>query len=429
MKLLNLTEKRGNQMELHQILKQIDYERLAGSEGEKKARTVFKAYLDSWNLKYKEQEFEINAFETGSAEIVTEGFTFKGLPLGLVKSTEINAELYFMENSEHLFCQKGMFENKIILTNTRSAKLADRLKEEKVMAVIYISQPYKELAANNLRQKSYEDGAVPAIFISYENAKELSKLHGESISIIIKQTVKKKKAYNLIVDIPGTGRDKTLTCLCSHYDTVATSHGSNDNGAGSVILLKIAEYFSKNPPLRDLRLIFFSGEEMGLLGSYAYTNEYKEELKSRMGLLINVDVSGDDLGVDSFIALGTNELLGYVDGTLKEEGLIFNKKLDIYSSDCIPFSVLEIASINLMRWGGDSTYHIHTCNDIAEKVTQRGLESTFMATKLLCDKLLNSHIYPVKTDIDSSLRDKIEQYIYNSSKIEPKLEWKKKYEK
>jgi len=416
-------------MDLFKILKQIDFERLAGSAGEKKARTIFKGYLASWGLHFTEHTFEMNAFETGQAKLSAKKEKYNALPLGLVKTIEVTGELYFMENSEQIFCQQGMFKNKIILTNTRSPKLADRLKEEEVAGVIYISQPFRDLMSLNLRQKSYEEGAVPAVYVSYDDARKLSKLSGEKVTLNITQNVKKKKATNLIVDIPGTGLDKTLTCICAHYDTVATSKGASDNGAGAVIILKIAEYFSKYPPSRDLRIIFFSGEEMGLLGSWAYTKDFKDELKKRMGLLINVDVSGDDLGVDSFHTIGSQEIQGYVDGIFKEEGLIFNKKLDIYSSDGIPFSALEIPSINLQRWGGSTTFHIHTRNDSIETVTQRGLETTFNATRILCNRLLNAYIYPVKPEIDQSLKDKIEQYIYMSSKQEPKLDWKKKYEK
>jgi len=416
-------------MELYELLKEIDFERLPGSEGERKAREVFKKHLSACKLNFSEHEFEMNCFDTGEAEVLVGDKSFKALPLGLVKTTETKGELVFVENSELFFCQKGVFKDKVVLTNTRSAKLADRLKEEGVLAVIYISQPYKELTCLNLRQRGYEEGAIPSVYISYDDAKELSKSSGKVVSVKVSQNTEKRKAYNLVVNIPGTGADQTLTCLVAHYDTVALSHGSNDNGAGSVIILKVAEYFSKNPPLRDLRVIFFSGEEMGLLGSYAYVNDFKDELKDRMGLLINVDVSGDDVGVDAFDALATNEILGYVDGVLKEEGLVFNKKLDIYSSDCIPFSVYEIPSINLARWGGESTYHLHTCNDTADKVTQRGLESTFNATRVLCDRLLNSKVYPIVSGIDQSLKEKIEQYIYRMTKEEPKLEWKKKYEK
>ena len=416
-------------MELYDLLKEIDFERLAGSAGEKKAREIFKKHLKSWSLKYKEHKFELNTFDTGTAEIIVQDKKIKAQPMGLVKTTVVFGELCFIENAELVLCQKGTLKDKIILTFTRLPVLAERLKEEGVAAVVYITPPYKDVYCMNLRQKSYEDGAVPAAYISYEDGKMLSQKCGEKVTLKIEQITAKRKSYNLVVDIAGTGADKTLTCLVAHYDTVALSHGSNDNSAGSVILLKIAEYFAKNPPLRDLRIVFFSGEELGLLGSFAYTNDFKDELKNRMGLCINVDVSGDDLGIDSFTALATNEILGYVDGIYKEEGLVFNKTLDTYSSDCMPFSVLEIPSINLQRWGGESTFYLHTALDTAEKVTQRGLESTFNATRVLCERLLNSKIYPIKPGIDQSLKDKIEKYLYNSTKQEPKLEWKKKYEK
>ena len=414
---------------MYEVLKKIDFERLAGSANEKKAREIFKKYLDKFNIRYTEHPFKMECFETGEAKIKVNKMAFNGLPMGLAKTATIKGQMCFVENSELFFCQKGMYKDKIILTNTRTGKLMDKLKEEGVAAAIFISAPYRGLTANNLRQKSYIEGAVPSVYISYDDAKELSKLNGNEATIVINQKTKTKTAYNLVADIPGTGFDKTLTCICAHYDTVATSHGSNDNGAGSVIILKIAEYFSKNPPHRDLRIIFFSGEEMGLLGSFAYTNDLKDELKSRMGLLINVDVSGDDIGIDTVTTLGTNEIIGYIDGTLKEEGLVFNSKLDIYSSDCIPFSVLEIPSINLARWGGESTYHIHTKNDIANTCSQRGLESTYNAAKIICKKILNARVYPIKSQIDNSLKEKIEQYVFASTKQEPKLEWKKKYEK
>jgi len=416
-------------MELYTALKQINFERLAGSEGERKARAIFKKYLSSWNLKVTEHAFEMYCFETGQAEIKAGKIAISALPLGLSKSANLSGELYYMENSDELFLQKGMYKGKIILTNTRSGKLMSRLREEQVEAIIFISEPYKKLMATNLRQKFYEEGSIPAVTISYNDAKKLHKYSGSKIAIKIKETSKKKKAKNLVVDIPGTSADTTLTIVCAHYDTVSTSCGSNDNGAGSVIILKLAEYFAAHPPLRPLRIIFFTGEEMGLLGSFAYTNDFKEELKKQMGLLINVDVSGDDIGINDFKCLGTNEMLGYVDGVLKEAGFVFRKKLDIYSSDCMPFSAIEIPSINMSRWGGESTFHIHTQEDTAEKVTQHGLEDTYNATRELLSRLLNAKFYPIKIEIDASLKEKIEEYLFNSQMTEPKLEWKKKYEK
>jgi len=416
-------------MKLYKMLKQIDFERLAGSEGEAKARAFFEEHLSKWGLKYTEQPFEMHCFQTGQATVKFGKRSIKALPIGLSKSIDLQGELVLLENSEQLLCQKGSYTDKIILTFTRTAKTMSILKDENVKAAIFISDPYKKISALNIRQKNYEDGAVPAVCILYNDAKKLLKQRGKNISISIKQTTEKRTAKNLVVDIPGTGPDKTLTVICAHYDSVATSNGSNDNGAGSVIILKIAEYFAMHPPKRDLRIIFFSGEEMGLLGSLAYTNEHKDELKNRMGLLINVDVSGDDIGLNSFSCIGTNEMMGYVDGVLREEGYFFKKSLEIYSSDGMPFSIYEIPSINISRWKGEATVYIHTADDTAKKVTQHGLEDTYNATLLLCRRLLNAKIYPIKSAIDHSLKDKIEEYIFNCTMTEPKLEWKKKYEK
>ncbi|MCL1827666.1 MAG: M28 family peptidase, partial [Candidatus Cloacimonetes bacterium] len=248
---------------MYDILKEIDFERLAGSAGEKKARDIFKKYLKKWNVSFKEHSFKMECFETGDAIITAPKLKIKALPMGLAKTATVKGELIFLENSEILYCQKGLYKDKIILTNSRTGKTMERLKEEGVKAVIFISAPYRDISAMNIRQKNYQDGAIPAVYISYNDAKELSKMHGKSISMTITQTTKTKKAVNLIADIKGKSSDQTLTCICGHYDTVATSHGANDNGAGSVIILKIAEYFAKHQPERDLRIMFFSGEEMG----------------------------------------------------------------------------------------------------------------------------------------------------------------------
>ena len=51
-----------------------------------------------------------------------------------------------------------------------------------------------------------------------------------------------------------------------------------DNGAGSVILVKLFEYFYNNKPTRTVRFIWCGSEEMGLLGSKAHVKLHEEEL-------------------------------------------------------------------------------------------------------------------------------------------------------
>ncbi|MDD2360790.1 MAG: hypothetical protein PHE66_10170, partial [Syntrophaceticus schinkii] len=106
-----------------------------------------------------------------------------------------------------------------------------------------------------------------------------------------------------------------------------------------------------------------------------------------------------------------------------------SENLNIYSSDCMPFSVYEIPSLNLARLGGKGLFHIHTDKDTAANATEYGLKDVYLATKTILDRVLNAMMYPVPTGFDDSLRDKIERYLWHSTLEKPELKWKEKYKK
>ena len=191
----------------------------------------------------------------------------------------------------------------------------------------------------------------------------------------------------------------------------------------------MAEHYSQHKPERDLRIIFFSGEEMGLRGSFAYVAKHKAEVKKRAALVVNVDVSGDELGRNSFIVLGTPKLLGFADGVTRELGHYFRSVLDIYSSDCMPFAAHEVPSVNISRWGGKSSFFIHTPGDGFSGTSAAGLEPVIAASVNLVGRVLNAGIFPVDREIDKSLREKVEKYLYGSLLEKPKLEWTPDYQK
>jgi hypothetical protein len=80
-----------------------------------------------------------------------------------------------------------------------------------------------------------------------------------------------------------------------------------------------------------------------------------------------------------------------------------------------------------MRFGGKATNFIHTSGDNAKNVTRKGYLNTINASLNLVGKVVNSPIYPVKGGMDSSLREKLETYLWNSTMEKPELEWTPKY--
>ena len=65
---------------------------------------------------------------------------------------------------------------------------------------------------------------------------------------------------------PGLGE----IVLAAHYDTVADSPGAADDAAGCAVALGVVAELLRAPLRRSLRVVFFDGEEAGLLGSEAW---------------------------------------------------------------------------------------------------------------------------------------------------------------
>ncbi len=416
-------------MTLYSLLKQLDFERLSGTDGEARGRDVILNYLRKLDLKPTVETFELKGFDSGTAEISVAGKTWEATPYGLCGDTEVEGEMVFLENADALMHNPGMFADKIVLFFHSDHRLSELYEYTNVKAFIGISSPYKLAYSYSHRQKQAEKELFPIVMVRYDYAEKLMNHSGKHVRISIRQKAEKKTAHNVVLDIKGKGRDTNLTMLVGHYDTVARSNGACDNAAGSVCLMKVAEHFAKHQPERDLRIVWFSGEELGLLGSTAYAKKHEEEIKKRLRLVLNVDLAGDPIGRNVLFVLGTKELMGYSTGLLKERSLLFSESLSIYSSDCMPFAVYEVPSLNIARVGGKALYYGHTADDTAKNVNEYGLKDVYQASVVLLERILNAGYYSVPMGIDDSLREKIEKYLWQSRLEKPELQWKEKYTK
>ncbi len=416
-------------MTLYQLLKSLDFERLSGTEGERRGIEVICNFLKGLGLEPVIEPFEFHGFESGSASVSVEGKSWEATPYGLCGDAEVEGELAFLENADALMLNPGRYDDKIVLFFHSDRRIYELCEYSKVKAFIGISAPLKKAYSYSHRQKRAEGELLPMAMIRYDFAEKLMKYDGKPVKLAISQKAEAKIAHNIVLDIKGRGKDSNLTLLVGHYDSVARSHGACDNAGGSVCLLKAAEYFSKHQPERDLRIIWFSGEELGLLGSFAYAKAHEEEVKQRLRLVVNVDLAGDPIGRNVLFVLGSKELQGYAGGLLREHGLLFSENLNIYSSDCMPFTPYEIPSLNIARAGGKGLFYCHTEEDHAKNASPYGLKDVYQATIVLLEHILNGEFYPVPRGIDDSLREKIEKYLWHSTLEKPDLMWQEKYKK
>jgi hypothetical protein len=106
------------------------------------------------------------------------------------------------------------------------------------------------------------------------------------------------KGKNLILSLPGAGKVDEVIILSAHLDSKSnvtpekTAPGAEDNASGSAALLEAARLFRGHRFERTIRIIWFTAEEQGLLGSKAYVKDLKKPREIQA--VINLDMFGYD---------------------------------------------------------------------------------------------------------------------------------------
>lgn len=78
--------------------------------------------------------------------------------------------------------------------------------------------------------------------------------------------------FNVVAELPGTDLADELVILGGHFDSWHTGTGATDNAAGSAAMMEAVRIISEAGlhPRRTIRVVLWTGEEQGLLGSRAY---------------------------------------------------------------------------------------------------------------------------------------------------------------
>jgi len=105
------------------------------------------------------------------------------------------------------------------------------------------------------------------------------------------------EAYNIIIEKKGKKPNHWII-IGAHYDSVSESPGANDNGSGVIATLEIARIIKNLSPQIGIRVINFSAEEQGYVGSSHYVRNTLEPL-DHIQLMLNLDQLGGTKGEDN----------------------------------------------------------------------------------------------------------------------------------
>jgi hypothetical protein len=200
---------------------------------------------------------------------------------------------------------------------------------------------------------------------------------------------KKLESKNVIATLNGTDpKSDAIIIMCAHYDTWPGSPGALDNGAGVATILTAAEIMSTYTFNHTIRFIAFSGEEIGLYGSFSSAkNNYDK--RENIYAVINIDEPGYAASMEG----GQQLLMNHPERSnwvTDYSTIISIKYMHMINLTAIPVPYLPWGDHNpFAAYGYDSVMYIsrdwdvpwnHKPTDTIEKINQTYHEK---ATKLL----------------------------------------------
>lgn len=189
------------------------------------------------------------------------------------------------------------------------------------------------------------------------------------------------KLRNVVAERRGTAPDgeRKLVVAGAHLDSVRGAPGANDNASGSSTLIELAKSFAGIDTRNDIRLVWFDGEEAGLLGSRAHVKANVADADRTLAML-NMDMVGSQNG-DIGASLGartTNGIADALKGVLLRTGLTGSVRSERHSrSDHASFDAAGIPAldfgVSVRTIGKDDPYY-HSPKDTLDKINPQVLE-------------------------------------------------------
>jgi hypothetical protein len=119
---------------------------------------------------------------------------------------------------------------------------------------------------------------VPQVVLTPEHYNRMIRILEKKIPVMLEVEIRNRfndgdaGAFNVIAELPGTGKAGELVMIGAHFDSWHTGTGATDNAAGSAVMMEAMRILKATglPLRRTVRLGLWTGEEQGYFGSRAH---------------------------------------------------------------------------------------------------------------------------------------------------------------
>jgi len=258
------------------------------------------------------------------------------------------------------------------------------------------------------------DVPIPIVGVSYEHGCELAAAARDGRARVALEATGKSyrtRCANLVGEMGPTGASGESVILSAHLDYFHVSPGAFDNLSGVVTLIEIARALApfRAKFRRTLRLVVFTAEEFGLIGSKAYVKAHANELDS-IRFVLNMDSLFDETA-RGLAVMWAPRMRDYADRAFRETQCdVEVRNLFCMSSDYLPFMLAGIAAARPADFHNAFPPWSHTRFDTPDKIPAEWIRANAMTwAQLLARILTDPRALPVKRKSPQEVRALVEK--------------------
>ncbi len=397
-----------------EFMKNFDYIREAGTEGEIKAAASIQEYLKSFDVESHQEEFEFHTWKVYEASFtVTEPFkkTYKIGGYGRIGSTPedgIEAPFLFAEKGDNINLSDA--NGKIVMVcDPMNPDMYQKLIQAGAVAFLTIAgtpvDKGADLNPDNRAMPLMPEHPIQGGIIHYQDAVEVVEKGASRARFTLKQAEIKDISRNVIARIEGTDLADEVLTLTAHFDSVPEGKGAYDNMAAVAIILEICRYFKEHQPRRTIEFICFGAEERGLGGSRHYIKAHEEELKNHK-FNMNVDLAGQLVGGNKICVTGNHEIAPMLEDMAREIGIGTVTVTAVWASDSNSFARKGVPAMTLNRDG----FGMHTRHDIVDYISPWALERSAKLLGYIAEQLANMDTIPFTNTIPEQFMEELSRF-------------------
>jgi len=281
-----------------------------------------------------------------------------------------------------------------IVTGGKAEPIAIRLRRmsERRAAAILVRRMYPGYGPEIRVASPRADVPVPVLGVSYEEGHELASVARRGRARVALEASGKSyrtRCVNLVAEMGRARAAGEVVILGAHLDHFHTNPGAADDLSGVVALMEIARALApfRSRFSRTLRLILYTGEEYGFIGSKAYVERHADELDSiRFVLSMDVLFPSTARGIAVMWAPAMRDWIATKLGQTQRRVEVRN--MFCMSSDYLPFMLQGIAAARPADFHDEFPNWAHTRHDTPDKTPPEWIRLNAMTYAQLLVRIL-----------------------------------------